>query len=176
MEPFPFTSGQVERWSDLAARALAPRPDAVLLIANALDSAALAQQLRKQRPDLRLLGTEWGFTHDVLTHGGAAVEGATFIQKVDVDSTDPAYVKFRTAYEARFNRPVDFAAVLAYESAQVLAAALRKDPTRAGVRAALLGLGPIHGLQGDFAFDRYGDVQRRHFVMTVRGGQVALLE
>jgi branched-chain amino acid transport system substrate-binding protein len=176
VDPFPFTSGQVDQWGALAAKALAARPEAVLLIANALDSATLAQQLRKRSPSVRLLGTDWGFTHDVLSHGGGAVEGAIFMQKVDVNSTAPAYRRFKGAYEARYNRPVDFAAIMAYESAQVLAASLRKDATRAGVRAALLGLGTFHGLQGDFTIDRFGDAQRRHLVMTVRDGQMVLLE
>lgn len=172
----PFTSGQVGSWAELAAQALAGKPDAVLLIANALDAAALAQQLRKARPGLPLLGTEWGFTHDVLAHAGSAVEGAHFIQKVDVNSSTPRYQRFKAAYEGRFNRPVDFAAILAYEAAEVLAAGLRRDATRAGVRSAVLGMGTFRGLQTDFTIDRFGDVQRRHFVMTVRGGETVRVE
>jgi branched-chain amino acid transport system substrate-binding protein len=172
----PFTSGQVERWGDLASRALAGKPDAVLLIANALDAAALAQQLRKARPGVPLLGTEWGFTHDILAHGGTAVDGAHFIQKVDVNSTVARYQRFKAAYDARFNRPVDFAAILAYEATEVLAAGLRRDATRAGIRSAVLGIGTFRGLQADFTIDRFGDVQRRHFVMTVKDGEMIRVE
>jgi branched-chain amino acid transport system substrate-binding protein len=172
----PFTSGEVGSWSALAARALEGKPDAALIIANSLDSAALAQQLRKARPGVPLLGTEWGFTHDVLAHGGSAVEGAHFIQKVDVNSPVPRYLRFKAAYEARFNRPIDFAAILSYEATELLAAGLRRDATRAGVRAAVLGIGTLHGLQTDFTIDRFGDVQRRHFVMSVKGGEMTLVE
>jgi branched-chain amino acid transport system substrate-binding protein len=174
--PVPFTSGQVPQWSALAAQALAARPDAVLIVANALDSAALAQQLRKAQPGVRLLGTEWGFTHDVLAQGGAAVEGAVFIQKVDVTSTVPAYVRFRQAYEARFKRPVDFAAILSYEAAQLLGVALARDATRDGVRRAVLSAGTFHGLQADYSIDAFGDSRRPHHVMTVRGGAMVRLE
>jgi len=172
----PFDSGEVASWSGLASRALAARPDAVLLVANALDSAALAQQLRKVRPGLQLLGTEWGFTHDVLAQGGKAVEGAIVMEKVNVNDAAPRYRRFQIAYEARFNRPVDFAAVFAYEATQLLAEALRRDPTRPGVRAAVLGMKRFPGLQADFTLDRFGDVHRSNFVMTVRDGRMALLE
>jgi branched-chain amino acid transport system substrate-binding protein len=170
----PFSSGHVPSYGQLAAAALAERPDAILLVAGALDTAAVAQQIRKRSGDVRILGTDWGFTHDVLTHGGSAVEGALFTQKVNVDDRSPRYARFVEAYTSRFNRPVDFAAILSYEAAALLATALRRDTTREGVRRAVLEVGAFEGVQGEVRIDANGDAQREHFVATVRGGVLAL--
>jgi len=172
----PFTSGAVRSYSTLVAEALAEPTDAVMVIANSLDSATLCQQVRKVSATMPILGAEWGFTNDLVAHGGASVEGALYVQKVNVEDESPAFAKFKKAYAERYNRPVDFAAALAYEAGLVLAEALRRDPTRAGVRMALLDIGTFHGLQGDIAFDRFGDVTRRHFLMTVRGGRASVVE
>jgi branched-chain amino acid transport system substrate-binding protein len=170
-----FSSGQVESFGALVERALAARPDAVLVVANALDCASIAQQLRKRSATVALFGTEWGFTQDVLAHGGSAVEGARFTQKFDLTADGGPFVRFRDAYAARFNRPPDFAAVMAYETIQVIAAGLRRATTRDGLRAQLLEH-TFQGLQEEIRIDRNGDTVRRHYLMTVRDGRVARLE
>ena len=172
----PFTSGAERSLGVVAERALAAGPGGVLVVANALDSAALCQQLRKRSATVHLYGTDWGFTQDVVSQGGRAVEGATFTLKVNLAEQQPAFVRFRDAYQARFSRAPDFAALLAYEAVQLVAEGLRRDSTRDGLRRAILGLGTFHGLQEDFRIDRFGDVERRQFLMTVRDGRIVPLE
>lgn len=171
----PFTSGQGSM-RGVAEQALAGGADGVLLVANALDTAALAQHLRLRAPGVPILGAEWGFTNDVLANGGGAVEGAIFVQKVNLADESPRFRAFAERYAARFGRSADFAAALAYETVLVLAAALERDATREGVRGALLGLGAVDGLQGQLRFDRNGDAERRHFVMTIRDGKIVPVE
>ena len=64
-----FHSGRVASYGALADEAFSARPDAVLMVANALDTAMLAQQLRKRSQEVQLLGTGWSFTAGVLEHG-----------------------------------------------------------------------------------------------------------
>jgi branched-chain amino acid transport system substrate-binding protein len=176
LRTIPFMAGEGTSFAILAGAALEDGPDAVLVVANALDSAGLCQQLRKRSATVRLLGTDWGFTRDVLTHGGAAVEGALFTQMVDAEDGSARFTAFRSAYQARFGRPVDFAATVAYEAVEVLAEGLRRDPHREGIKAAVLSVGTFRGLQHDFTIDRLGDAQRRPRVLTVRGGALVAPE
>ena len=171
----PFTSGEDRSMGELAERALAARPEGVLVVANALDSASLCQQLRKRSAAVRLYGTDWGFTQDGVAQGGRAVDGAIFTLKVDLEDRTPTFQRFRNAYQVRFGRVPDFAAMLGYEAVQVVAAGLRRDASREGLRAAILGLGTVNGLQEDFRIDRFGDVGRRQFLMTVRDGRIVPL-
>jgi branched-chain amino acid transport system substrate-binding protein len=172
----PFESSRVPSFDRLVADALDPGVDGVVTVANALDSASICQQVRKRSQTIRLYGTDWGFTHDVLTHGGKAMEGAIFTQKVDVNDASPAFARFRREYEERYQRPVDFAAIMAYEATMVIGQGLRRDTTREGLRRAILEIGSFRGLQGDFRIDRFGDVQRHHFVMGVRDGKMVAIE
>lgn len=172
VRPVAFTSGAGSSLGEVAGRALAGKPDGVLVIANALDSASLCQQLRKRDATVRLYGTDWGFTHDAIAHGGRALEGAVFTLNIDLEDRTPGFVRFKDAYRARFSRAPDFAAVLSYEAVLLLAEGLRRDATREGVRRAILGLGTFHGLQEDFHVDATGDVDRPQLLMTVRDGRV----
>jgi branched-chain amino acid transport system substrate-binding protein len=175
VRPLPFTAGQVASWGALAEQALAGDADGVTIVANSLDTAAFCQQVRL-RSAVPIFGAEWGFTQDVIANGGRAVEGAIFVMKVDLEDSSPRFVAFKQAYLERFGRPVDFAAVMAYEALQVLAEALRRDPTREGVRRVVLSLGSFEGLQGPLRIDAFGDGKRRHFVVTVRDGRVVPAE
>ncbi len=172
----PFTSGAERSLGEVAGRALAGKPDAVLVVANALDSASLCQQLRRRSATVPFYGSDWGFTQDVVSHGGRAVEGTIFPLKVNLDDRTPTFVRFRDAYQARFSRAPDFAALMAYEAVLLVAEGLRHDTTRAGLRQAILDLGTFHGVQEDFRIDRFGDVERRQFLMTVRHGRIVPLE
>jgi branched-chain amino acid transport system substrate-binding protein len=172
----PFTSGTGRPLGEVAAEALADGPDGLLVVANALDAAALAQQVRKRDAGVQLLGTDWGFTRDVITHGGSAVEGALFTQEIDPEDRSPRFAAVAQAYQARFGRPIDFAAATAYEAVLVLAEGLRRDPSRAGLRRAVLSVGTFRGLQGEFTIDASGDARRRPRVMTIRAGRMVAPE
>jgi len=171
----PFSSGAVGSYLDLVREGLDPRSDVVLVIASALDTASIAQQIRKLSK-VQIVGTDWSLTNDLVVHGGSAVEGALFTQKVDPFDVSPRYVRFREAYGKRFSQEVDFAAVLSHDAVNALAEGLRKDASREGVRGAILEKGKFEGLQGEYRIDRFGDVERRQFVVTVRNGKTSAVE
>lgn len=171
-----FTSGAGRPLGEVAAEALSDGPDGLLVVANALDSAALAQQARKRDAGVRLLGTDWGFTRDVVTHGGTAVEGALFTQEIDVEDRSPRFAQVAQAYQARFGRPIDFAAATAYEAVLVVAEGYRRDPSGRALKRAVLAAGRFEGLQGPFTIDAFGDAQRQPRVMTIRDGRMVAPE
>jgi branched-chain amino acid transport system substrate-binding protein len=171
-----FASGSVASYGALAEAALDARPDAVLIVANALDTAMLAQQVRKRSAQVQLLGTGWSFTADVLEHGGAALEGMLFPLKVNPEDPSPSAERFRQAFRERFGHPPDFAAIQSYEAVQALVLALGRDPTRQGVRREILRLGTLRGVTGEFWIDRFGDAQRKNHISTVRDGRFLPIE
>lgn len=176
-----FTSGKVSSYADLARQAIAERPDAILIVANALDTAMLAQQIRKlmpgpAAPDVQLLGTGWSFTEDLMRHGGSAVEHALFVHKVNPDDARPSATRFRKLYSERFGTRPFFAAIEAYDSVQLLAVALARDATREGVRREILKQGTFQGLTEEFTVDRLGDAHRPNHISTVQDGRFLLVE
>lgn len=171
-----FTSGEKTSLFALARSALRARPQSLLIIANALDTAMLCQQVRKLDARVQILGTEWAFTADILEHGGRSIEGVVFIEKVDLKSDAPSYSAFRDKYRKRFQQDPDFAAILAYDTFRVVHEALKRDPDGRDLKGTILSIRRFAGLQGPFEIDANGDAARRHYIMTVRKNDFAVLE
>lgn len=165
-----YTSGAEVNFLDLAQRA-GEQAQALFIIANALDTGMLAQQLAKLGRRIPLITGEWAGTADIIEYGGAAVEGLTFFNTFDPGHGAPAYQRFRAAFDARFKYDGGFAAAHAYDAAQALFAALERDPEAGRLKETMLAIGSFAGLQTALRMDRYGDVIRPHFSMTIRDGR-----
>lgn len=160
----------------IAERLLSTAPDGILLVCNAIDTALIAQQVRKLGSDVSLYATTWAFTIDLLSFGGRAVTGMTSFNSFNDGSTEPRYLAFKGRFAKRFGYEPSFATVLAYDAASYLLAALEKNPERSGLKAALLEFGPFQGLQSTFVMDRFGDVERALFQTTVVEGKFKIIQ
>jgi branched-chain amino acid transport system substrate-binding protein len=155
----PFTSKDLPNYTKLLDQVMDGKPQAVLILANAIDTAMFCQQVGKVNDGLELYATPWSFSHDLISYGGKAVEGLVMQLSVDPQSKQPRYLEFRNRFVQQYGREPRFSAIFAYDSARVLFAAMKKgDGQGAALRQALLGLGEFKGLQHEFEFDRYGDV------------------
>lgn len=161
-EPFP----------DLAARCLQHRPQAVLFIASALDTAMLAQQLRLRVPEMVLLSSSWAATGELLQNGGRAVEGLYFFMPLAMADASPEYQAFAQAYERRFGTRPSYGPLFFYEAVLILARGLAADPQARGpaLKRLILAQGPHRGVQHSFALDAAGDAQRPLYLHQIRNG------
>lgn len=171
-----FKSGDEGGFLPLAERMLKGRPDALLLLSGAMDTALIAQQVRKLGSAVPLFASEWAFTSDVVNFGGKAVEGMCSYVTYNPGSQASRHRTFLADFEARFGYKPSFAAVLAYEAAQGLFAGLRRNPRRDGLKEALVAVGSFAGLQGEVRINRFGDPQRETFLATVRDGQFTTID
>lgn len=149
---------------------LAAKPDALLLIANASDTARLAQQARKHSPGIPLIGIEWAATEQLIELGGKAVEQMTIIEQFDAGSQSPRYGAFRQTYVARFGRDPAFASILAHDAATMLFDTLARREPGMSLKEGMLKLGPFQGLQEDVQFDAHGDAQRKVYRAIIEHG------
>lgn len=62
-------------YADLARQLLASRPDGILILANAVDTAMLCQHLRQLDPSLPLTTSEWAATEQLIEVGGPLGRG-----------------------------------------------------------------------------------------------------
>lgn len=170
-EKFAFTSGVDIHFSKLAEQVVQSKPDAVLSIANALDTAMFAQQLRKIGSQLPLATCEWAATEKLINLGGTAVEGIILDQFFDRDSQIPSYLTFSAAYRKRFAEEPGFASVAGYDAANTLFSALQQtsDPKR--LKQTLLEVGTFPGVQGNVHLDAFGDADRPTFLVKVEDGK-----
>ncbi len=171
-----FTSQPDVHFLPIAKRILATKPDGVLLLSNAIDTALLAQQIRKLESKVALFSSEWAFTTDLISFGGRPVNGMIAFLSFNANSQEARYLAFKERFTNRFGYAPSFATVLAHDATSFLFAGLKKNPPQSGLKEALLNLGPFPGLQSKITVDRYGDVERTLFMTVIEDGQFKVVE
>jgi len=160
----------------LARKVAARKPRAVFIVAGAIDSAMICQQLKKVGMSAPFFIAEWAGTNEFLKAGGKAVAGTYILQHFNSDSNHPTYIKFKQDYGRRFGDSPSFAATYAYEAISIIVTALRKDPAPNHLKDTVIGIGKFDGLQGDLLIDRYGDPGRKFYAMYVLNDRYVLVE
>lgn len=166
-----FNSKEKPDLFKIAQSVTAGKPDGFFVIAGALDSAMLCQQIRKTGSASPIFIAEWGGTNEFLKAGGGAVDGVRIFQHFNADSTSPAFAAFRKSYVNRFGDTPYFAATYSHEAVSIIAEALRKNGDRERIKETVIGIGHFKGLQGDITLDAFGDPLRSFSLMRVSGGR-----
>jgi len=172
-----FSSKSQPDFVPLVAQLRASNPDGLLIIAADIDTALIAQRTRLMDWPIPLFATGWAQTETLINNGGRAVEGLEIEYGIPLNSQAPDYLTFKTRYQARFGGDPSFGAVLGYETAQVLAAALQKTGGKAqGLAQVLVGIKNFKGLSDTFSFDKYGDIMRPAYLGVIRDGKYVDIE
>lgn len=172
----PYTSDATTDFAALTAALLANRPPAAILVTNAVDAALFANQVRLLKSEALMVTSEWAGTGKLTELGGANVEAYIVPQYLDPQGRTPEFLAFREIYRLRFQQEPGYPAVVAYNAAQVAFASLAQRKAGEQLKQAILRLRRFPGLQGEVAFDDFGDVQSRTFLTEVRNGSYVLIE
>lgn len=167
--PFDATVGGA--YAAVADDLLAPNPDAILHIANGIDTAGLSQQVRQRNDTTPMMAAAWAASEGLIELGGHAIQDLVLLQVYDRNDQTPRYAGFRERYLERFQSEPSFVSVLAYDGALVLFAALRQWDGASDLKPIMDNLEPVKGLQKPVIFDHYGDTTREMVVVSVKGGE-----
>lgn len=154
-----------------AAELLRNNPDTIVLITNSADGARMAQEVRKLAPDIPLAAAEWAGSQALIELGGKAVEGLELVQAYDRYDTNPRFQKFIKDFSDMFGRQPGYTAVLTYDAATVLFAALRTKHPEQSLADALTNLPPQQGLHQELVFDAFGDGNRNIYFVAIQDGK-----
>ena len=166
-----FDAGSATGYSDVADRLLATSPDGIVLVANSVDTAQLAQQIRKREEDIPLAASEWASSERMVFLGGNAVEGIVLAQSYIRNDPSERYQRFVGQYRERFQQDPSFASISGHDGATMLFAALAENVEGPELKQALLRLRDIQGLQQRLWFDEFGDGWRRVIFYTIKNGR-----
>ena len=155
--PFDIRSNTL--YLDLATRAVEANPDGILLLANAVDTAMICQQLTKLRAEATRYATGWSYSDDLIQFGGRSVEGLTIIQSAVLQDPSPAMRKFVNRYEKRFRTTPNFPAMHAYDATRMTLAVIQHGTDPEAIRQHLLDMESFRGLQSDLSVDRFGELK-----------------
>ena len=169
--PIAFESGPDLDSGAIVRKALAQRPDAILLITGAFDAARFAQQIRESDPGILLFAAQWASTERLIEFGGKAVDGMVLHNYFDHDSKAPGILRLYQVYRERFQREPGYAGVAAYDAAHVVLEGLARQSGGQSLREALLTRGPFAGAEDLVIFDGNGDNRRIPHITVVRDGR-----
>ena len=150
--------------------------DALLVLASALDTALISQQLFKLGNQLPVFASEWSFTSDLLNFGGMAVEGLTSFHSFNNDNQNQRYLDYKDKFIKRFGYDPSFASVLSYDATKLLLSAIQRNSNPKQLKKTLLEMGPFPGLQSNIKFDQYGDVERSLFLTVINNGKFRVID
>jgi branched-chain amino acid transport system substrate-binding protein len=171
-----FNSKEKPDFMKLSQNVVVGKPQVIFIIAGALDSAMICQQLNKLESPAHRFIAEWGGTNEFLKAGGNAVSGVYIYQHFNADSSHLPFVAFKNSFSQRFGDAPGFAATYSHESISIIAEALRRNADLSRIKDTAISIRKFNGLQGDILIDRFGDPERSHSLMQVRDGRFAKVE
>ncbi|OHD42675.1 MAG: hypothetical protein A2Y35_12235 [Spirochaetes bacterium GWE1_60_18] len=164
-----YDSVQEMDYDRIARLALEPGYDAVMIVASSLDTGTIAQNLALRGLLKPLYLSGWAGNHDVITYGGAAVEGASLVHQVDISLTASSALSI--AYRAAFNVEPSYAAIETWDSMLLLVAALRQaNESPQQLYEALGGIERFEGTAGPILMDSFGDAHRTLYLKQIQDG------
>jgi branched-chain amino acid transport system substrate-binding protein len=171
-----FQSGSNFVFYESVKELLQVKPDVVVVITNAVDSALICQQVRKLDARKPIVMSEWASTERFVELAGSAAEGVHVSQFLDRNDTSARYLAFRKAYLARFAAEPGFAGLASYDAAMVVLDAYARRKAGQTLKEAILAASQFQGVQQTITFDPFGEANRKTFVAVIRNGQYVTLE
>ncbi len=175
--PFEFPKDGLPDQAGMDVFADSPAPDGVFISGTHLDVARIAKSLSEAGHKVPLLTGSAAYSQELLTVGGAAVEGltmlTTFHASIDLENSKA----FTKTFQARYGGGTPNArAAQAYDSTRALLEAIKRAKTvdRAGVRTALEGFAanPPAGVTSKLVFNKGGIVGRPLVIIEVKNGKL----
>ncbi len=170
----PFLSSSQIKFETIARDALSDNPDWVILVANSVDAALLAKQLRTLNPSIQLATSEWAGTERLIELGGRYVEGTVVPQYFDRDSQNPEYQAFYNAYFDRFGHSPGFPGLVGFNATNVVLDGLEERQGDESLKQAVLRIGTFVAVAGKVTFDSFGDAKSKTYLTEIIDGQFKL--
>ena len=144
-------------------------PD-ILFLPNYFNEVPLQiQQARKLGLTCKIMGSDSWDNPDLIKLGGKEMEGTYFTNHYSPDVNRPASKEFIARYMKKFNTPVDAAAALTYDSANILVKAIEKagksDPK--AIRDAIAATREFNGATGVITYNGSGDPVKGAVVIRI---------
>lgn len=169
-----FTSGDNANYSSLAEDIAKSKVDALFVIANSADNAAITQQIRKIGCKIQIYSGPWSNTDELIKKGGTAIEGMYIVGGIDLDNRSNDFMKFKENYINKYGENPTFSSVYSYEAAKALMKAIRieNDISSSIIKRNIIKMGNFKGLQNNYQINEFGDSTRDYMIFKVENGQL----
>jgi branched-chain amino acid transport system substrate-binding protein len=156
----------------------AARPDAIFVPGYYGEVSLIARQARQLGIKVPLLGGDGWVGDSLLKVAGNALDGCFFSSHFSAEDQTPATQEFVKKYKAAYGAVPDDMAALGYDSAMILADAIK----RAGgtesqkLRDAIAATKDFQGITGSITIDEKRNASKSAVIMTIQGGGFKYLQ
>jgi branched-chain amino acid transport system substrate-binding protein len=153
-------------------------PDGIFIPGYYTEVGLIVRQARSLRIGVPLFGGDGWESSALLQIGGSAMEGTFFSTHFSPEETSPAVQEFVKKYQAKFGALPDAMAALGYDSAMILAQAMKKAGATDGakVRDALAATKDFMGASGRTSIDAERNATKPAVIITIKGGKFKYVE
>jgi branched-chain amino acid transport system substrate-binding protein len=156
----------------------AANPEAIFIPGYYQDVGLIALQARQLGITVPLFGGDGWESQELVSIGGAAVEGTYFSTHFSPEESSPVVQDFVKKFQAKYGVMPDAMAALGYDSAMLLADAFKRAGTTDGpkVRDALAATRDFPGITGQITIDEHRNAKKPLVILQVTGGKFKLVE
>jgi branched-chain amino acid transport system substrate-binding protein len=156
----------------------AANPDGIFVPGYYTEVGLIALQAKQLGITVPIFGGDGWESSSLVTIGGAALEGDYFSTHFSPEDTAPAVQNFVKSYQAKFNETPDAMAALGYDSAMMLADAMKKAGATDGakVRDALAAEKNFPGVTGTITMDAHRDASKPAVILEIKNGAFKYVE
>jgi branched-chain amino acid transport system substrate-binding protein len=156
----------------------AANPDGVFVPGYYTEVGLIALQARQLGLNVPIFGGDGWESPSLVAIGGAALEGDYFSTHYSPEDTSPAAQDFDKKFQAKYGEMPDAMAALGYDSAMILADAIKRAGTTDGtkVRDALAATRNFPGVTGSITIDANRDASKPAVILAIKGGAFKYIE
>ena len=156
----------------------AANPDGIFVPGYYTEVGLIALQAKQLGITAPIFGGDGWESSSLIPIGGAALEGDYFSTHFSPEDTSPAVQNFVKNFKARFNETPDAMAALGYDSAMILADAMKRTGTTDGtkVRDALAATKDYHAVSGNITIDANRNASKPAVILAIKNGAFKYVE
>jgi branched-chain amino acid transport system substrate-binding protein len=156
----------------------AANPEAVFVPGYYTEVGLIALQAKQLGLNVPLFGGDGWESSVLVSIGGSALEGDYFSTHLAPDEDTPRVKNFVEKFRAKYGETPDSMAALGYDSAMVLADAIKRAGTTDGpkVRDALAATKDFQGVTGKTTIDANRNASKSAVILTITNGQFKYVE
>lgn len=156
----------------------ASHPDAIFVPGYYAEVALIARQARQLGIKAPLLGGDGWVGESLIPVGGAALDGCFFSCHFSADDKSPVVQNFVSKYKAKYGNTPDDMAALGYDSAMILADAIKRagttDSTK--LRDAIAATKDFKAVTGTITLDDKRNATKPAVILAIKEGKFQFQE
>ena len=173
-----YIAGQTKDFTPLISKIKATEPDAVFLISQYSDGAAIVQQMNQLDFNTKIVAMNTLYKQEFIDIVGEELANGIVMQNsFSIIDTAPEYDVIKEAYESKTGKVMDLYVTHSHDAfAIVLDAVTEVGADKEAIRDYIAGIKNYAGLSGTFSMDANGSVRKNLYALEIKDGTFVELE